>query len=111
MEEESPPQEKKEVLKKETLEDNKKLQEKSEDIMTKEEEITKYLSLIEYNKEQINSIEIQSSYLQAAIADYYKAKMTIENLKKEDKDTEILIPIGGGTYINAFAKNTTRPLF
>jgi len=79
--------------------------------MTKDEELTKYMALIEQYKEQMNTLEMQSQYLQAAIADYNKAKITIEQLSNTDTGTEILLPIGGSTYINAAAKNTSKLLF
>jgi prefoldin alpha subunit len=78
--------------------------------MTKEEEITKNLSLIEYYREQLNNIEMQSQYLQAAIIDYQKAKLTVEQLNKSDDNTEILVPVGTGTFINASAKSTSKVL-
>jgi len=79
--------------------------------MTKDEELARYLAQIEQYKEQINSLEMQSSYLQAAINDYNKAKMTLEQLDKIEKNTEILIPIGGSTFINAVSTDTSKVLF
>jgi len=79
--------------------------------MSKEEELSKYMVLIENYKEQLNSLEMQYSYLQAAIADYTKAKMTLEQLSKTDDGTDVLLPIGGSTFINATAKNTSKVLF
>ena len=79
--------------------------------MTKDEELAKYLALIEQYKEQMNSLEMQSSYLQATIADYNKAKITLEQLKNTDTGDEILLPIGGRSYINAAGKNTSKVLF
>lgn len=79
--------------------------------MTKEEELSKYIALIEHYKEQMGSLEMQFSYLQAAIADYTKAKMTVEQLSKTDEGSEILLPIGGSTFINATVKNTSKVLF
>jgi prefoldin alpha subunit len=78
--------------------------------MNKEDEITKNLSLIEYYKEQLNALDLQSQYIQAAFADYYKSKMTIEQLHKADVNSEILIPIGGGTYINGSIKDASKVL-
>lgn len=78
--------------------------------MTKEEEITKNLSLIEYYKEQINALDLQSQYLQAAYADYYKAKMTIEQLHKAKDESDILIPLGGGNFINGSIKDVSKVL-
>jgi prefoldin alpha subunit len=79
--------------------------------MTKEEELAKYMTLIEQYKEQMNSIEMQSQYLQAAITDYSKAKITLEQLINADPGSEILLPIGGSTYLDATAKNTSKVLF
>ena len=79
--------------------------------MTKEEELSKYMILIENYKEQLNSLEMQYSYLQVAIADYTKAKMTVEQLSKTDDGADILLPIGGSAFINATAKNTSKVLF
>ena len=79
--------------------------------MTKDEELAKYMALIEQYKEQMNSIEMQSQYLQAAIADYNKARLTIEQLSNKDTGTEMLLPIGGSTYIDAVAKNTSKVLY
>lgn len=79
--------------------------------MTKEEELTKYMALIENYKEQLTALDTQYSYVQAAIADYSKAKITLEQLSKADDGTEILLPIGGNTFINATAKKTSKILF
>jgi prefoldin alpha subunit len=79
--------------------------------MTQDEELTKYLALIEQYKEQMNTLDMQSQYVQSAIIDYNKAKITLENLKKTDKDKEILLPIGGSTFLNATLKNPSNVLF
>jgi prefoldin alpha subunit len=79
--------------------------------MTKDEELSRYMILIENYKEQLNSLDMQYSYLQAAIADYTKAKMTLEQLIKADDGTEVLLPIGGSTFVNATAKSTSKVLF
>jgi prefoldin alpha subunit len=79
--------------------------------MTNDEELAKYMALIEQYKEQMNSLQTQSQYLQAAIVDYNKAKITLEQLSNSDAGTEMLLPIGGSTFINATAKNTSKVLF
>ena len=79
--------------------------------MTKEEELSKYMAMIENYKEQLNSLDLQAQYLQAAMADYTKAKMTLEQLSKNDEGVEVLLPIGGSTFINAKAKDTSKVLF
>ncbi|MFH0767640.1 MAG: prefoldin subunit alpha [Bacillota bacterium] len=78
--------------------------------MTKEEEIQRCADLIEYYKSQLQSIETQFSYLQATLIDYMQAKITIEKISETKKDTDILVPIGGGTFAYATAKNTSKIL-
>ena len=79
--------------------------------MTKEEELQKYMALIEQYKEQLNSLDAQFSYLQNAIMDQTKAKMTLEHLRNANKGVDVLLPIGGGAFINANAKKTSKVLF
>jgi prefoldin alpha subunit len=78
--------------------------------MTKEEEITRNLTLIEYYKQQLESIDLQIQYLQTTLADYQRAKKTVENLNAITEDTELLIPIGGGTFVNGCLKNASNVL-
>ena len=78
--------------------------------MTKEEEITRNLTLIEYYKEELKAIEIQMQYMQGAIADFLKAKITVEQIQKAEVNSEILIPIGGGNYLNGVLKDKTKIL-
>ena len=82
-----------------------------ENSMTKEEELQEHMALIEQYKEQLNSLDVQFSYLQNAIIDQTKAKMTLENLSKTDTGVDVLFPIGGGAFIDATAKKTAKVLF
>lgn len=79
--------------------------------MNKDEELARCMTLIEQYKEQMNQLEMQFQYLQAAFADYNKAKITLEKLNNATGKDEILIPIGGSTFINASAKETSKVLF
>lgn len=78
--------------------------------MTKEEEITRNLTLIEYYKQQLESIDMQLQYLQEALGDYQRAKITVEQLHNADENAEILIPVGGSTFVNGSLKNTSNVL-
>jgi prefoldin alpha subunit len=80
------------------------------DSMTKEEEITRNLTLIEYYKQQLESIDMQLQYLQATIAEYQRAKMTVEQLTNIDENSELLIPVGAGTFVNGSLKNASKVL-
>jgi len=78
--------------------------------MTQEEEITKNLTLIEYYKQQLESIDMQLQYLQSTLIDYQRAKMTVEQLSAVDDNSEVLIPVGAGTFINGSLKNASNVL-
>jgi prefoldin alpha subunit len=78
--------------------------------MTKEEEITRNLTLIEYYKQQLESIDIQLQYLQSTLADYQRAKITVVQLNTVDDNSELLIPVGAGTFVNGSLKNTSNVL-
>jgi len=75
-----------------------------------EEEITRNLTMIEYYKEQLASIDYQIQFLQAAMVDYQKAKMSIEQLDKTEGKPEILVPVGQGIFLFAQAKDTSKVL-
>ena len=79
--------------------------------MNKDEDLQKYMVLIEQYKEQMNQLEVQTQYLQAVITDYNKAKLTLEQISKADTGTDMLLPIGGSTYIDATVKNTSKVLY
>ncbi len=78
--------------------------------MNQEEEFQRYATMIDYYKSQLDSIDTQNNYLQAAILDYQKAKLTVEKLAETKSGNEILIPIGGGVFTYATAKNTSKVL-
>ena len=78
--------------------------------MTKEEELQKYMVTIEQCKEQLNALENQFNMLQNAIIEQTKAKITIDNLGKLKNDMEIMMPVGGGIFVNATAKKTSKVL-
>lgn len=78
--------------------------------MTKEEELQKHMATIEQCKEQLSSLEEQFNLLQNIILEQTRAKMTIDNLSKSKDNLEILMPIGGGAFINATAKKTKKVL-
>ena len=78
--------------------------------MTKQEDITRNLTLIEYYKQQLESIEMQLQYLQATLSEYQRAKITVEQLHDTDDNSELLIPVGGGVFVNGSLKNSSNVL-
>jgi len=79
--------------------------------MTKEDELQKYMTLIEYYKEQLKTLEYQFSLIQTTINDQTKAKITLENINGVKNDSELLLPIGGGAFINTTLKNSSKVLY
>ncbi len=79
--------------------------------MAQDEELSRMMVLVEQYKEQLNQIDMQISYLQSAKNEYNKSKVTIQNMGEKEKDSEILIPIGGGSYIDAKTKDPSKILF
>ena len=69
--------------------------------MTEQIDASEYISLFEAYKEQLESLEKQAAYVQAIIEDYTKAKVTMEKLSKTKKDSDVLVPIGGGVFLYA----------
>lgn len=78
--------------------------------MTKDEELQRYMIQIEQYKEQINNLEMQVNYIQSAVAEYNRAKVTVENLEKLEKETDMIVPIGGGAFLNAKPTNSSKVL-
>jgi prefoldin alpha subunit len=79
--------------------------------MTKEDELQKYMTLIEYYKEQLKTLEYQFSLIQSTVHDQTKAMITLEKLNGVKNDSELLLPIGGGAFINATLKNSSKILY
>jgi len=79
--------------------------------MNKDEELAKYMAQIEQYKEQLQALEMQGQYIQTAINDYNKGKVTLNNLENVKDNTDFLIPIGGSTFINAKSSNVSKVLF
>ena len=78
--------------------------------MNKDEELQRYMIQIEQYKEQLTNLEMQISYIQSTVAEYNRARVTVENLEKVDKETEMIVPIGGGAFINAKPTNSSKVL-
>jgi len=78
--------------------------------MAKDEEITRNLTLIEYYKQQLETIDLQLQYLQSTLAEYQRAKLTVEQLHDIDENSDVLIPVGAGTFINGALKSTSNIL-
>ena len=64
--------------------------------------------MIENYREQLQLLESQSSLVQATILDYTKAKLTLEHLDKTKTNADVLLPVGGGAYLDAKTNQTAN---
>ena len=78
--------------------------------MTQEEDITRNLTLIEYYKQQLESLDVQLQMLQSALAEYQRARLTVDQLQTNTGKTDILIPAGGGMFLNGSLAATSTML-
>ena len=78
--------------------------------MVEEKDASEHLALLEAYKEQLETLEQQSVYIQALITEYTKARITMEQLSNIKDGVEILMPIGGGVFVPAESKDTSKVL-
>ena len=72
----------------------------------KEEEELRRLSVEMRMLEQTaETLQQRISMLNAAMTDLTYASMTLEGVEKEKESTELLVPVGGGSYVKAKLSN------
>lgn len=54
-----------------------------------------------YLEETVNEIQSRINMTNSAITELRVSNMTLEGLETEKKDTQLFVPIGGGSYIKA----------
>ena len=68
--------------------------------MSKEEEELRRLSVqLRYLEQTAETLQSRIGMLNAAITDVTYASMTLDGMEKEKKNTELLVPIGGSSYV------------
>ena len=77
----------------------------------KEAEVSRYLALLEMYKEQIESLANQSQIIQAMIEEYNRTKITLDKISNVEDGTEVLLSVGGGTFVNANIKDTKKVVY
>ena len=77
----------------------------------KEAEVSRYLALLEMYKEQIESLANQSQIIQAMIEEYNRTKITLDKISNVEDGTEVLLSVGGGTFVNANVKDTKKVVY
>jgi prefoldin alpha subunit len=65
----------------------------------KEEELRKLSVEMRFLEQTAETLQQRLSMLNAAMTDLSYAKMSLEGVEKEKENAEILVPIGGGSYV------------
>ena len=76
---------------------------------SKEEEELNRLSVeMRYYEQTAEALQQRISMINAAITDLTYASMTLESMENEKDNAELLVPIGGSSYIKAKLANTDK---
>jgi len=67
--------------------------------LSRDEELRKLLVETQFLEATAESLQSRINFVNAALADLRIARMSMEGLMKEKKDTQLIVPIGGGSYI------------
>jgi prefoldin alpha subunit len=66
-----------------------------------EEEIRKLSVQLRYMEQTVETLQQRLSMVSVALNDLTYANATLEGIEKEKENAEMLVPIGGGNYVNA----------
>jgi len=77
-------------------------------ISKEEEELRKLSVEMRFLEQTAEPLQQRISVINAAMTDLTYANMTLEDVEKEKEDTELLVPIGGSSYIKAKLANTDK---
>ena len=76
---------------------------------SKEEEELRRLSVeMQFLEQTAETLQQRINMMNAAMTDLTYANMTLEGLEKEKQNAELLVPIGGSSYIKVKLANTDK---
>ncbi|MEM3609085.1 MAG: prefoldin subunit alpha, partial [Candidatus Bathyarchaeia archaeon] len=75
---------------------------------SEEEELRRLSVELRFLEQTAEAIQSRINMVNAAITDLTYASMTLEGLEKEKENSEILVPIGGNSYIKAKLENPDK---
>jgi len=75
-----------------------------------EQEIRQAMATMDAYKAQLEAMNEQGQLLQMSLEDYSRAKDTLESIAKGKPGDEVLMPIGGSTYVYASIVKSDRVL-
>jgi prefoldin alpha subunit len=73
-----------------------------------EEELRKLSVEMRFLEQTAETLQQRLSMLNAAITDLSYAKMTLDGVEKEKENSDLLVPIGGGSYVKMKLANSEK---
>jgi prefoldin alpha subunit len=73
-----------------------------------EEEVRKLSMQLRYFEQTAEALQQRLGMLNSALSDLTYANLTLEGLEKEKENAEMLVPIGGGSYVSAKLANSDK---
>jgi prefoldin alpha subunit len=73
-----------------------------------EEEVRKLSMQLRYFEQTAENLQQRLSMLNAALTDLSYANMTLESIEKEKENAEMLVPIGGSSYVSVKLADTNK---
>ncbi len=73
-----------------------------------EEELRKLSVEMRYLEQTAETLQQRISMLNAAMTDLTYASMTLDGVEKEKENSELLVPIGGSSYVKAKLTNSDK---
>jgi prefoldin alpha subunit len=77
-------------------------------INKEEEELRKLSVEMRFLEQTAETLQQRVSMINAAMTDLTYANMTLEDLEKEKEDAELLVPIGGSSYVKTKLANPDK---
>lgn len=75
---------------------------------TDEEELRRLSVEMRYLEQTAENLQQRISMLNAAMTDLTYASLTLDGVEKEKDSAELLVPIGGGSYVKAKLANSDK---
>ena len=77
-------------------------------ISKEEEELRKLSVEMRFFEQTAETLQQRICMMNAAMTDLTYASMTLEGIEKENEDAELLVPIGGSSYVKAKLANPDK---
>ena len=75
-----------------------------------EQEVQEDLVRLDAYRNQLNAMVQQYQYLSASRSDHLRARETLEGLERSKENVEVLVPLGGDTFVRGAPAHEVRSL-